>query len=420
MKTKKNIVIFVMGFIMLISFVMIKKNENKIKSADASEKNLGIATEIITAQKGKLAKEIKYIGTIDSGNSTIVSPIVSSDVISLNVKEGDSVEKGDLIAKLDDSSLITKLETTLKKAETTKENYDYLNNEVVQYYETNPTIKKIEKMEHDYEYLNDEFEKYRVLYKEGAISKDAYDKFVHDRYSLKIQLGELKVSSVNQLDQLKHERDMSQMQIKELESEVNGVKKEIEEMEIISPRSGIVRKLYYEVGDLAVSGNPLTIIDEKNDFIVAVDVTESDLKKLSKETKVVLCIADDLNLEAPISKLPTSINPSTRIGEVEIEVPQNEQGLNIIIGSSIEVGFVIKEIEGDIILPKTSIKRLGDKYVVYVVEDSKVRQQIIETGIEFGDKVQVISGIEVNDKIAFKNLNKLYDGAKVFVFKGDN
>ncbi|RKD21464.1 RND family efflux transporter, MFP subunit [Caminicella sporogenes DSM 14501] len=419
MKRKKTIVIFVLAIsiVMMLFSIIAGKNINKTDSEDVYDKSLGIATELITAQRGKLIEEIKYIGTIDSEKSIILSPIISSDVSLLNVKEGDRVEKGDLIAKLDDSSLIQKLETNLKKLETAKENFNYLNKEVSQYFEFDPIIKEIEKMKLDFKYLSEDEEEYRILLENGAISKNDYDKIKHEKDRLEIQIKELEASSRDKFNKLEHERDISQMQLKELQAMINEIKKEIEETEIIAPRAGIIRKLYYEEGDLAIAGKPFAVIDE-NSFVAKVNITETDLKKISNETKVILQLADDRKVEARISKFPTIINPSTRICEVEIKIPEIEENQNIIIGSSIEVDFIINEVEGNIILPKEAIKKLGNKNIVYVFEDGKVREQAIEIGIEVDDKVQVLSGIDVNEKIAYKNLTKLYNGAKVYIFKG--
>ena len=143
------------------------------------------------------------------------------------------------------------------------------------------------------------------------------------------------------------------------------------------------------------------------------------LKKLNKDTKTFIKTMDEASYEVQISKFPTSINPATRIGEVEIVVPKDAQDIDIIIGSSAEVTFVIEEVIGDIILPWKSVKSQGGHDFVYVVEDGIVTQRVVELGINFEEKVQVISGIEPGEEIAYENLSKLYEGAKVFIFKGD-
>ncbi len=316
-------------------------------------------------------------------------------------------------------SFTTQTDEAPKKMDTLKENYNYLSSEVNEYYSTNAIIKKIENMDYEYSFLNDEVEKYSALYEGGSITRSTYDKIIHNRDVAKIQLDELESSAENQYEQLKHERDSVKMQIKEIESEMNGINGQINEMVLVAPNSGIVRKLYYEVGDLAIMAKPFAVIDKEGDLVVKVDIAESDLKKLNKDTKTFIKIMDELSCEVQIRRFPTSINPDTRIGEVEIVIPKDVQDIDILIGSSAEITFVVEEVSGDIILPYDAVKSQGDDNFVYVIEEGIARQRIVELGISFEEKVQVISGIESGEEIAYENLSKLYEGAKVFIFKGD-
>ena len=51
------------------------------------------------------------------------------------------VKEGDIIARLDDSQFIAKLNTALQN-ETLETSYAYLSKEVENYYESNPSAKK--------------------------------------------------------------------------------------------------------------------------------------------------------------------------------------------------------------------------------------------------------------------------------------
>lgn len=42
----------------------------------------------------------------------------------------------------------------------------------------------------------------------------------------------------------------------------------------------------------------------------------------------------------------------------------------------------------------------------------------MELGIKFEEMVQVIEGVSSGEVIAYDNLSKLYQGAKVYVFEG--
>ena len=54
---------------------------------------------------------------------------------------------------------------------------------------------------------------------------------------------------------------------------------------------------------------------------------------------------------------------------------------------------------------------------VFVVEDNTAFERIIETGIENDEKVEVISGLEENERLVIKGFETLRDKSKVKVLK---
>jgi len=56
--------------------------------------------------------------------------------------------------------------------------------------------------------------------------------------------------------------------------------------------------------------------------------------------------------------------------------------------------------------------------MVSLYEDGIVKEVNISTGLTVGEKIEVVEGLNEGDKLAIKNLSKLYENAKVYVFKG--
>lgn len=426
---KKNKLIIIAAVAMLMIGVVIAFNvlpnvfQNKQVKQAASQQapnDLGISTEVANVEASSLTKEINYIGTIEPKNSVVLSPKVTSQVFKVNVQEGDSVKKGDIIGKLDDTQLVAALDTIVKKIETLQVSHAYLNEEVQKYYTSNPMVKKIETLKVNYAYLSDEEQKYRILYEQGAVSKSTYDKVKHEKDMLEMQLEEAKASSEDAYNKLKNQRDTAEAQLKELHASVNELNINIAETNMVAPISGKVRILYYETGDLAAAGKPFAVIDDTESFVAKVSVSEQDLGKISVGSKTVLNITGmGHEIEAKVTRIMPSVNANTRIGEVEIGVAE-PAGTNIATGTSVEVGFITDEVEEGIVISKTAIKNLKDKKFVYVIENDVARQQEIKTGLVVGDNVQVIEGLNTGEKIAVKNLTRIYDGAKVYVVKGED
>lgn len=413
---KRNVVLIIFAVVLLIvgGFAVFKEKVVEVSY------ELGIPIKVETVETGSLTKGINYIGTIEPQNSVIVSSKITSQVLVVNVQEGDLVKKGDVIARLDDRQLVAVLDSTVKRIKTLQVSYGYLSADVETYYSSNPMVKKIETLELNHAYLSDEVEKYKLLFEHGAVAKSTYDKAKHEADMLEMQLEEVKASSEDAYNQLKNQRDSTLAQLKELDAKVNELNIGIADARIVAPITGKVRMSYYQTGDLAMGGKPLAIIDNIESLMARVNVSEQDLGRISIGSKVVLNLTGEKDgIEAKVTRILPSVNATTRIGEVEVGIAELGQ-MEIAIGTSAEVKFITDELKDGIVISRTAIKNLKEKEFVYVIEDGVAHEQEIKTGLVVGDRVQVVEGLNAGEKITGNNLTRIYDGAKVYVAKGEN
>ncbi len=420
MSKKKFIPIVIIFLIILIAVVKNTNSASSSKESSAEEADLGIPIELETVVKDNLMETLNYVGTIEPKNSTTVSPFIAGQIVQVYVEEGSNVKYGDILVKIDDSQLRASLETAQKKYETLNTNYNYLVNEINDFYETNPLNKQLKTAQSNYEYLKSEKDNYENLYEEGAIPKTTFDKLEQETNNAYFKLEELKATIQNAYDNLVHEKDMAAKQKEELNASINELYVKIEDTVIKAPISGVVKMIEGEMGDLAVVGKPLISIDDNEELVVKVNVSESDINRISVGSIAVLKINglnDEINTK--VSKIIPNVNPSTRIGLIELGPIINEKSFVLFSGSSIEVKIITNEIKDKLIIPKNSIKNLNEKNMVYLFSNGMVKEVEIETGITVGESTEVKNGLKEGDKIATTNLSKLYENAAVFVFKGE-
>jgi multidrug efflux pump subunit AcrA (membrane-fusion protein) len=67
-----------------------------------------------------------------------------------------------------------------------------------------------------------------------------------------------------------------------------------------------------------------------------------------------------------------------------------------------------------ILIPKTAVFKWGDFTGVYVVDKKGViHLRFVRLGLTYGDKVEVLAGLEPGDVIVVEGVNKACDGCKV-------
>ncbi|MFZ5968326.1 MAG: efflux RND transporter periplasmic adaptor subunit [Bacillota bacterium] len=374
MKRKASIKIMI-SILFLIAAIAVNQNiplspNQKTDSLSHAESNKeGIPIETTYVQKETLTEKIVYVGTLYPQKTVEVSPKIAGQIIHLSVEEGDFVHAGQVIATLESDSLVAKINTTQAKIDTAAFNLAY---------------------------LKEEEEKYRILLENGAVSKAVYDK-------------------------VSHEYGMVEMQLRELYALKNELSVSLEDTMITAPMDGVIRKVNYSTGDLAAAGKPMIVIDDISELVVKVNMSESDLEKVNKKTPVLLQMpGQEEKITASITQFVPVLNNKTRIGEIEIGGIKPDKNAEILIGSSIEAQFVIHEVKESLSIPSQAIKQLTDRQVVYKVENDHVQEISVTTGLRVNNRIQVMEGLQESDRIAVTGLDKLYDGAKVYLFEGND
>lgn len=417
---KKKIIFFIVILISILIIIMIKNNQS-LKKETSNSLDLGVPIQVENVELGNLAKSIHYTGLMESKSTVNISSKITAEIKDIYVNEGDWVEKGSLIAKLDDSKLIANKKTLESKLKTLKINSSYISQEVSDYYISSSAIYSLEKLESEITYVNDQKMKMKILLDAGAIPKNTYDELEQQSLSMDIQKNELKTTIDNNYESLENQKNMLNSQVEELKTMIDEIDMTIKDTEIRAPLSGNIRVINYEKGDLAIGTKPFVTIDDRNEMKVLVSVSEKDLSNIKENGKVKLgIIGRGLNLDAQITKISSYMNSKTKMTDVEININQEEILDELIIGSTVDVEFVIEESENSPLISKESLVKQTDATYVYTVKDGLVTKKQVEIGIEVKDKVAILNGIETGEQIATKNLKNLYDGAKVYIYQGED
>lgn len=408
---KKAIVASILMLIIVFGFLTVRNFREKSLT---SVERVGIPIDTSMLRSTTLKDGFAYTGYIDADNSAAVSAKVTAEVVECFFKEGDYVEAGTMIMKLDDSQLRASRESLEMKLNTIKINYDYLETEVRTFSSTNALVKRIKTLESDYAYLVTESRKIETLFQSGAVSKSAYDEIMHKKDLLESQIQEAQAASDSAQAQLKTQMLTADAQVSELEANIDELDLSIENTVIESPISGFIRTLNFDVGDTVIAGMGLAVIDDRTKLKAIVDLSEEDLGRVQLEDVVELSITgqEDIIISS-ISHIRPGLNTKTRIGQVEVEIDGNERK-SLFIGNSVDAFFVMHQIDDAKIIPAHAVLFQNEDQYVYVIEEGKALKRQVEIGTEIDGMIQILSGLGMEEEIAVSNVRKLYDGATIY------
>lgn len=108
-----------------------------------------------------------------------------------------------------------------------------------------------------------------------------------------------------------------------------------------------------------------------------------------------------------------SFDPATRTITVEIDVPNHDGQL--LPGAFSEVHFKMKPEAGTLVIPSTSLIFRAQGLRVPVVRDNKAVLLPVTTGRDFGNTVEILTGLTADDQVIASPPDSLVDGEKIRV-----
>lgn len=360
--SKKIVVIIMLCFSLLVSC-----NDDIDKSKVLEiEKNV----VVLNVSPKTVFNYEKYIGSISANNLQQLSFEVSGRVINIEVKIGDKIVAGDLLASVDIETLQFALEAA---------NAEYL-----------AAKSQYSKAISSEKYAKLLFERTEKLFNEGSVAQNEFDK-VKLNYNISIQevTGALNLKNQS-LVNVKAKTYM------------------LDRSNLYATKNGIIIDVLNVEGETIGAGYPIVIIRNKYP-IMSFGAVYDDLKYIT--------IGEELNVEIDkvfyegvvdfISQVP---DVTTQTYEVKILLKNSD----IRIGSLASVKINTEEVNG-VEIPMSSIRTDNDDYI-FIAVDGVAKKVNIEI-VELINQMVIIKGIDSEAKVIVEGIKGLENGSKIKVIK---
>ena len=336
--------------------------------------------ETQTAQRGNIESSVLAIGMLQASKLVSVGSQVSGQVLNLPVPLGGHVNKGDLIAEIDNLTQKNDLETA--KASLTITNAEYKAKQA--------QINQAQKA----------FNRQKAMFKENASSKEDYE----------IAEADLAVYKA-ELDQLKAEKIQNQLSIESAELDLGYTT-------IKAPIEGVVVYNSVEVGQTVNASQTTPTLVELADLskmTIKAQISEADVINVKPGQAVYFTILGQPNkrYEAKLRAIepgPTSMDgddsdmissDSDAIyynGLFEVDNPEDV----LRIGMTAQVSIILSEAKDVLLVPSQVIQKhtgRSVRYQVPVLENDKVIHKKVEVGISNNVNTEITDGLTEDDQI---------------------
>lgn len=336
------------------------------------KKNTNVGFETAKVQTATITTSVTATGTIEPVTSVTVGTQVSGIVSHLYVDYNSTVKKGQVIAELDRTNLISELNSA--KATLSSE-------------------------QSDMHYQRANYKRYQELYKKGLVSADEYE-------SAKLNY------------------DRAVESVKSAQQSVARAQTNLGYATITSPIDGIVLSKSVEEGQTVAASfstpELFTIAQDLTNMQVVADVDEADIADVKEGSKVTFTVdayPDDV-FQGSVKQVRQSATTTNNVVtyEVVISAPNSDLKLkpgltaNITITTNERTNVCAVPVKAlrfnpnEIMLsPDEKIVNCDAKNKVWVKQGQTIRAIAVETGISDGTMTEIISGLKAGETVIIGN-----------------
>jgi RND family efflux transporter MFP subunit len=195
-------------------------------------------------------------------------------------------------------------------------------------------------------------------------------------------------------------------------SAAQAVAREAEDMlgytTVRAPFDGTVSRKFADVGDLASPGMELVEVEEAGGFQVEAPIPDSVAGRLEAGAVLSVDVPDrGISFQGRVSELSSSADPAAHTVTAKIAVPS---GIAIRSGEFARVTLNGAPVAA-IMIPASAVATIGQMQRVFVAgPDGRASLRLVRTGGVRGDMVEVLSGIDSNERVVVSPSAGLRDG----------
>ncbi|MBK5567908.1 efflux RND transporter periplasmic adaptor subunit [Ensifer sp. SSB1] len=204
----------------------------------------------------------------------------------------------------------------------------------------------------------------------------------------------------------------SRAQLAQAEAAAERKEAELAQTEIRAPFDGVVSERPAVVGAIVQTGTELLKIIRDGRVEVAVQVPEKNLQSVAVGQAATVTDASGRVTQGSVSSVAEKVDATTRLGTVRVSL-SNGSGLKPGMFARVSIETAVSRMPS--VAESALIWRDGMPSVFIVEDDGKVTARAIETGTRSGGRVTVTSGLEGGESVVIAGAGFLSDGNTVRV-----
>jgi RND family efflux transporter MFP subunit len=347
-------------------------SNNKGEQKDGLKEN-PVTVTVATPGNDDISGGINASGQVEAVQTANISTRVMGYITKVYVNIGDHVKQGQLIFTVNSTDILAKraqTEAMIAQAEASLQN------------------------------AQKDYDRFTVLYNQQSASAKELD-----NVSLQYKAAKANLSAARQM-----------------RNEVNA---QLSYTNVTAPFSGVVTQKMIDAGSMATPGMPVVTIEQGGGLQVSASVSESQIASIKQGDTATLNIKSiNKIITGKITQISQSSQSSGGQYIIKISIPEREKQ-QIYSGMYVNVNVPVKEHlqntetgNNNILVPAESIINKDQLTGLYTISTNNTALlRWVRLGKNFGDKVEVLSGLAKDESFIVHADGRLYNGVPVIIKK---
>lgn len=356
-------------------------------AANLSHQPTSQPVSVVAARAHDIVETVLATGTLVARNEVLIGPEIEGlRIVELLAEEGDKIEKGAVLVRLQRDALDAQLaqsDAALKRADAA----------IAQ------ASSQISQAEANAAWTKVDIERARSLLTRGASTQAAVD-----------QKNAAALTAQAQLRGARDALDLAQADKASLEAQRRELLVRIARTEVRSPAAGIVARRSAKLGAVAsAAGDPLFRIVENGTIELEAEVPEARIGVVKTGQKALVTLANGKKVDAQVRLAASEVDRNTRLGRVRLTLASPEGAAT---GSFARGVIEIRQARA-LTVPISALSYDNGMAQVLVAVDGAVQAKPVQLGLVDGGRAEVLSGLTEGEEVVARAGSFLRPGDRV-------
>jgi multidrug efflux pump subunit AcrA (membrane-fusion protein) len=371
------------------------------KHTGAESGQAAIPVSVIQAEYRSVPVIVEAPGTVQPRNRIALASQINGFVHEMRVRAGDRVKSGQVLATLDARDA----ESQKAGAQSAVDETQAALAEARQ--ASRAAVEMQAALKASVELANQTYARYQKLFESRSVSPQEMDEVRTRRDAAQAELASQK-SMVAAAEE----------RIKQVESRISQAKAQAGRVDVLlsytrieAPATGIVVERSADAGTVIFPGSALLTIETTGRPQVLATLPTEHAGSLHVGMEIRLRPSGSVPfLEGRVSEIVPQSNPATHSVQFKVDLPPDASAVN---GQymKLEIPTGMREA---LLIVRSAVRETGQLIGLFVVEDgSTARFRLVKTAPFDAEQLEILSGIEQNDKIITQPGDRISDGMPV-------